>query len=243
VSQLAQFMLQTFGYKEYVIELSVRDPKNTAKYVGSDESWVKAEEALLRALQREGLAFTRMEGEAKFYGPAIDIKVKDALGRAWQGPTIQVDFNFPERFDLNYIAEDGQQKRPVMVHRTVLGSMERFIAGLVEHYAGAFPVWLAPVQAALVPIADRHNEYAHNVARKLKDAGYRVVVDDSSERMNNKIRKAQNDKIPYMLVIGDREMEAGAVAVRKRTGEDLKAKPLDEFLAMLAEDVKGKVIW
>jgi threonyl-tRNA synthetase len=243
VSQLAQFMLQTFGYKEYVIELSVRDPQNTAKYVGSDESWVKAEDALLRALQREGLSFTRMEGEAKFYGPAIDIKVKDALGRAWQGPTIQVDFNFPERFDLTYVGEDGQQHRPVMVHRTVLGSMERFIAGLVEHYAGAFPVWLAPVQAALVPIADRHNEYAHGVARKLKDAGYRVVVDDSSERMNNKIRKAQNEKIPYMLVIGDREMEAGAVAVRKRTGEDLKAKPLDEFLTMLAEDVRSKVIW
>ena len=243
VINLAQFMLKTFGYDEYLIELSVRDPQNTAKYVGSDENWILAEQALLRALEREGLPFTRMEGEAKFYGPAIDIKMKDALGRAWQGPTIQVDFNFPERFDLTYVGEDGQPHRPVMVHRTVLGSMERFVAGLVEQYAGAFPVWLAPVQAVLIPIADRHNAYAHGVAQKLKDAGYRVVVDDSSERMNAKIRKAQLDKVPYMLVIGDREMEAGAVAVRKRTGEDLKAKPVDAFMAMLAEDVQSKAIW
>jgi len=243
VINLAQFMLKTFGYDEYVVELSVRDPQNKAKYVGSDENWILAEQALLRALERERLGFTRMEGEAKFYGPAIDIKMKDALGRAWQGPTIQVDFNFPERFDLTYVGEDGQPHRPVMVHRTVLGSMERFVAGLVEQYAGAFPVWLAPVQAVLIPIADRHVAYAHSVAQRLKDAGYRVQVDDSSERMNNKIRKAQLEKVPYMLIIGDREMEAGAVAVRKRTGEDLKAKPVDEFMAMIAEDVRSKAIW
>lgn len=241
--ELAQFMFQTFGYYDYVIELSVRDPGKKDKYIGSEESWVLAEDALRRALERKGLAYARMEGEAKFYGPAIDIKTKDALGRAWQGPTIQVDFNFPERFDLHYIGEDGQQHRPVMVHRTILGAMERFVGGLVEHYAGAFPVWLAPVQVTLIPIADRHREYARQVEQRLKDAGYRVEVDDSDDRMQAKIRKAQLDKVPYMLVIGDREIEAGAVAVRKRTGEDLRAKPVDEFLAMIAQDVRTRVIW
>lgn len=243
VIDLAQFMMETFGYDEYIVELAVRDPEDTSKYVGAEEHWVQAEQALIGALQRKNLDYTRGEGEAKFYGPSIDIKVKDAMGRAWQGPTIQVDFNFPERFDLEYIGEDGQPHRPVMVHRTVLGAMERFVAGLVEQYGGAFPVWLAPVQAALIPIADRHNAYAHNVAKQLRDAGYRVEVNDSSERMGAKIRKAQLEKIPYMLVVGDREMEAGAVAVRKRTGEDLKAKPLDEFVAMLAADVESKAIW
>jgi threonyl-tRNA synthetase len=241
--ELVQFMEGTFGFEDLVIELSVRDPKNKDKYVGSEEHWVLAEESLVRALERKNLAYKRMEGEAKFYGPAIDVKTKDALGRAWQGPTIQVDFNFPERFDMNYVGEDGQLHRPVMVHRTILGSMERFVAGLVEQYAGAFPVWLAPVQAMLIPIADRHRDYAHKIAKQLKDVGYRIEVDDSDERMNAKIRNAQLQKVPYMLVIGDREMEAGAVAVRKRTGEDLKAKPVDEFVALLAEDVRTKVIW
>ncbi len=243
VIDLSQFMMKTFGYDEYIVELAVRDPEDTSKYVGAEEHWLQAEEALIGALKRKNLDYTRGEGEAKFYGPSIDIKVKDAMGRAWQGPTIQVDFNFPERFDLEYVGEDGQPHRPVMVHRTVLGAMERFVAGLIEQYGGAFPVWLAPVQAAVIPIADRHNAYAQTVAKQLRDADYRVEVDDSSERMGAKIRKAQLDKIPYMLVVGDREMEAGAVAVRKRTGEDLKAKPLDEFMAMLAEDVKSKAIW
>ncbi len=243
VIELARFMLQTFGYKEYIIELSVRDPLNKAKYIGDDAIWEMAETALVHALQATNLAYTRMEGEAKFYGPAIDIKVKDALGRGWQGPTIQVDFNLPERFDCNYVGEDGQPHRVVMVHRTVLGAMERFVGGLIEHYAGAFPVWLAPVQATLIPIADRHNNYAREKAQQLKERGFRVEVDDRSERMNAKIRDAQLQKVPYMLIAGDREVQAGALAVRTREGKDLGAMPFDKLVAMIQEAVDTKAIF
>jgi len=243
VIELARFMLQTFGYKEYDIELSVRDPLNKAKYVGDDASWEMAETALVNALHATNLSYKRMEGEAKFYGPAIDIKVRDALGRGWQGPTIQVDFNNPERFDVNYMGEDGQPHRVVMVHRTVLGSMERFVAGLIEHYAGAFPVWLAPVQATVIPIADRHNDYAWEVAKRLKAEGFRVEVDDRSERMNAKIRDAQMQKVPYMLVAGDREAGEGTLAVRRRDGQNPGAISVDAFLDILRNDVAGKVIF
>jgi threonyl-tRNA synthetase len=243
VIELARFMLQTFGYSEYDIELSVRDPENKEKYIGDDDVWEMAVTALVNALKTTDLEYERMEGEAKFYGPAIDIKVKDALGRGWQGPTIQVDFNLADRFDINYVGEDGQEHRVVMVHRTVLGAMERFVGGLIEHYAGAFPVWLAPVQAKLVPIADRHNDYAWEVARQLKDLGYRVEVDDRSERMNAKIREAQLNKIPYMLVVGDREVEEGQVAVRRRDKKDLGPMAQAEFMDLLKEDVESKVIW
>jgi len=240
VIDLAQFMLGAFGYSEYIVELSVRDPANKDKYIGEDDVWEMAEGALLRALEAKGIEYTRMPGEAKFYGPAIDIKVKDALGRGWQGPTIQVDFNLPERFDVNYVGEDGQEHRVVMVHRTVLGSMERFVAGLIEHYAGAFPVWLAPVQVVVIPIASRHNEYAQKVRSELQEANLRVEVDDSAERMNAKIRRAQLEKVPYMLIVGDREVEAGKVAVRLRSGEDLGAIPVGEFVHMATEAVKER---
>ncbi|NLS77753.1 MAG: threonine--tRNA ligase [Chloroflexi bacterium] len=243
VIELARFMLQTFGYKEYDIELSVRDPLNKAKYVGDDASWEMAETALVNALHATNLAYKRVEGEAKFYGPAIDIKVRDALGRGWQGPTIQVDFNEPERFDVNYVGEDGQPHRVVMVHRTVVGSMERFVAGLIEHYAGAFPVWLAPVQATVIPIADRHNDYAWEVAKRLKAEGFRVEVDDRSERMNAKIRDAQMQKVPYMLVAGDREAGEGTLAVRRRDGQNPGTISVDAFLEMLRGDVASKVIF
>ncbi len=243
VIELARFMLQTFGYQEYDVELSVRDPQNTAKYIGNDAVWEMAETALVRALHATGLSYKRMEGEAKFYGPAIDIKMRDALGRGWQGPTIQVDFNLPERFDVNYVGEDGQEHRTVIVHRTVLGSMERFVAGLIEQYAGAFPVWLAPTQATIIPIADRHQEFARQVNAKLKERGFRVELDDRSERMNAKIRDAQLQKVPYMLIIGDREVEAGALAVRRRDGQDLGARAVADVIAMLQVDVESKAIW
>jgi len=230
VLDLSFFMLRTFGYEEFDVELSVRDPVNKEKYIGEDSVWENAETALQEALQFREVEYKVMPGEAKFYGPAIDIKMRDALGRGWQGPTIQVDFNFPERFDLTFVGEDGREHRPVMVHRTVLGSMERFVGGLIEHYAGAFPVWLSPVQAVVIPIADRHHEYAHQVAGQLRDAGIRVEMDDSSDRMQAKIRKAQLQKIPYMLVIGDREQEGGAVAVRLRTEENLGAMPVPDFI-------------
>ena len=180
------------------------------------------------------------EGEAKFYGPALDIMIKDALGRKWQCTTIQVDFQLPQRFELEYIDAEGKAQRPVVLHRAPLGSMERFFAVLIEHFAGVFPVWIAPVQVKLIPIADRHAEYAHKVAARLNAEGFRVEVDERSERMNAKIRDAQVMKIPYMLVVGDKEAEAGAVAVRLRSGEDLRAMPLDDFIAMAKRIVESK---
>jgi len=240
VLDLSFFMLRTFGYEEFDVELSVRDPVNKEKYIGEDSVWENAETSLQEALQFREVAYKVMPGEAKFYGPAIDIKMRDALGRGWQGPTIQVDFNFPERFDLTFVGEDGREHRPVMVHRTVLGSMERFVGGLIEHYAGAFPVWLSPVQAAVIPIADRHHGYAHQVAGQLRDAGIRVEVDDSSDRMQAKIRKAQLQKIPYMLVIGDREQEGAAVAVRLRTEENLGAMPVADFIGRAQKAIADK---
>lgn len=232
VMDLAEYFMRVFGYDRYEVELSVRDPRNKGKYVGNEEAWEHAEAALESALKRKGLGYKRMEGEAKFYGPAIDIKLLDALGRAWQGPTIQVDFNLAERCDLVYIGDDGAQHRPVMVHRTVLGSMERFIAGLVEQYAGAFPVWLAPVQAVVIPIADRHLEFAQSVADRLRQADLRVEVDGRREKVNYKIREAQLQKIPYMLVVGDREVDTDAVSVRLRTNENIGAREVQEFISV-----------
>jgi len=241
VLDLAFFMLRTFGYKEFDVELSIRDPARKDKFIGDDSVWENAETALHGALSIREVDYKVMPGEAKFYGPAIDIKMRDALGRGWQGPTIQVDFNFPERFDMTFVGEDGREHRPVMVHRTVLGSMERFVGGLIEHYAGAFPVWLSPVQVEIIPIADRHNEYAFAVLERLKEAGLRAEVDDSDDRMNAKVRKAQLQKIPYMLILGDREVEAGTVSVRLRTEEDLGPKPVDEFIAMAQQTVEQKL--
>lgn len=240
VIDLALYMLRAFGYEQYDIELSVRDPNNKEKYIGGDAEWELAEGALVEALDKTRLPYKRMEGEAKFYGPAIDIKTKDALGRGWQGTTIQVDFNLPNRFDVNYIGEDGAEHRVVMVHRTILGSMERFVATLLEHYVGALPVWLSPVQVMVIPIADRHHEYAQRVVDRLRDAEVRVQINTSGERMNNKIRQAQLEKIPYMLVIGDREVENGTVSVRLRTEENLGAIPVDDFLTGLLKTIADK---
>jgi threonyl-tRNA synthetase len=196
-----------------------------------------ATNVLRDVIQERGLPFDMDEGGAVFYGPKIDVKMIDALGREWQCTTIQFDFNLPERFDVTYIAEDGREHRPYMVHRALLGSMERFFGVLVEHYAGAFPLWLAPVQAMVIPIADRHVEYANKVAEQLRAAGFRVQVDDRNERMQAKIRDAQLQKVPYMLVAGDREAEAGEASVRLRSGEDLKARPIAEVIErMLAEE-------
>jgi len=181
------------------------------------------------------------EGEAVFYGPKIDIKITDALGREWQLSTIQFDFILPERFDMTYIGEDGKEHRPYMVHRALMGSMERFMGVLIEHYAGAFPVWLSPIQAELIPITDRHLDYAFEAAKTLKAAGVRAEVDDGSDRMNAKIRNAQKNKIPYMLVVGDKEVEAGQVALRLRSGEDLGAMPLEKFIAMAQEEIEAHV--
>ncbi|MHB1132396.1 MAG: threonine--tRNA ligase [Chloroflexota bacterium] len=235
VLEFALFMLKSFGFRDFEIDLSVRGTDNPDKYLGSDEVWDRAETALVSALESHDLVYHRAEGEAVFYGPKIDIKLIDALGRSWQGPTIQVDFNLPEKFDLNYVGDDGQEHRVAMVHRTVLGSMERFMGVLIEHYAGAFPVWLAPVQATVLPIADRHQEYANQVRDQLLEAGLRADVDDRREKVNYKIREAQMNKVPYMLIVGDKEVADGTVAVRLRSGENQGPRPLSEVVDTIAE--------
>jgi len=208
--------------------------------VGDETMWDEATSALRAALDARGLPYAVDEGGGAFYGPKIDIKVKDFLGRPWQCSTIQFDFNLPERFDMTYIGGDGEPHRPYMVHRALLGSIERFIGCLIEQYGGAFPVWLAPVQAVIIPIADRHDGFAESVRSRLRDAGIRVELDTSSERMNARIRKAQLQKIPYMLVVGDREQEADAVAVRLRSEEDLGAQPVDDVIAMIRRVTDAK---
>lgn len=231
-------MLMDFGFKEFDIYLSTRP--HEGKAVGEPERWEQATEALRAALDERGLPYQIDDGGGAFYGPKIDVKVKDSLGRAWQCSTIQFDFNLPDRFDMTYIAEDGKEHRPYMVHRALLGSLERFIGSLIEHYAGAFPVWLSPIQVNVIPIADRHVEYAHSVADQMKAVGIRATVNETSERMNAKIRTAQLQKIPYMLVVGDREQEAGAVAVRLRTEEDLGEMKVDAALAMIRGKIEEK---
>jgi threonyl-tRNA synthetase len=233
-------VFNTYGLKDYWIALSLRDPNHKEHYVGSDEVWEKAESALKQAVKNKGIEAREMIGEAAFYGPKTDFMVRDALGRDWQCSTVQLDFVQPENFQLEYTGEDGQPHRPVMIHRAVTGSTERFMALIIEHFAGAFPVWLAPVQAIIIPIADRHQEYAKKVLDELKAAGVRAEVDSRSERMNAKVRDAQLMKIPYMLVVGDKEASDNAVAVRLRTNENLGATPLDTFIARITDIIKTK---
>src|SRR5678810_1092315 len=211
---------EAFGFKDYNVELSVRGDDHSL-FFGADEDWESAEAALVDALNSRGIPYQRVEGEAAFYGPTIDIRVEDAIGRAWQLTTVQFDFNLPERFQLEYIGEDNKPHRPIMIHRALFGSMERFFGVLIEHYAGAFPMWLAPVQIAVLPITDRVNEYADEIARELRVAGFRVEANLRSEKIGAKIRDAQLQKVPFMLVLGDREMEQKTVAVRERAKGDI----------------------
>jgi threonyl-tRNA synthetase len=227
----AEAVLKTFGFNEFKVELSTWDPNDRAHYTGSDENWALANSGLQHALGRMGIEYKTIPGEAAFYGPKIDIKLVDALGRLWQLCTVQVDFNLPARFELEYVGEDGERHQPVMIHRALFGSIERFFGVLIEHYAGAFPLWLAPVQVGLVPISERHHEYAKKVEAELKAAGLRVEVDTRNEKMNAKIRDFANQKTPYILVFGDKEQEANAVSVRTRGKGDQGSMPLAEFIA------------
>jgi len=230
-------ILRSFGFKEIKAYLSTRPEKA----VGDPKRWQDAEAALVEALKRAELPYEVDQGGGAFYGPKIDLKINDALGREWQLSTIQFDFNLPERFDMTYIEEDGQPYRPYMIHRALMGSIERFFGVLIEHYGGAFPVWLSPLQAVIIPIADRHVEYARSVAVDLKQAGLRVKVDDRSDRMNAKIRDAEKQKTPFMLVIGDREMEGHQVDIRRRSRERVGAMGVDAFIAMVVKEVEEKV--
>jgi threonyl-tRNA synthetase len=235
-------VLKTFGFEHYEAELSTWDGGKSGKYMGTPEEWELAENALKRAIERLGLTAPVMADEAAFYGPKIDMKLVDALGRKWQLSTVQFDFNLPRRFEMEYVGDDGNRHRPVMVHRALYGSVERFFGILIEHYAGAFPLWLAPVQTVVMPITDRQLEYAKKVQARLEQAGIRSHLDDRKEKVNLKIRDAQLQKVPYMLVVGEREAEAGAVAVRHRKHADMGAKPLEEFIADVKKLVETKSV-
>lgn len=235
VLDLAKNMMHTFGFEDYSVKLSTRPEK----YAGTLDIWGKATDTLKQALESLNIPYEIDPGEGVFYGPKIDISLWDALGHSWQGPTTQVDFNLPQRFDVNFIGEDGNKHQVVMIHRTVLGSMERFLGCLIEHYAGAFPVWLAPVQAMIIPIADRHIEYARKVEEQLKGEDFRVEIDDRKERMNLKIREAQLQKIPFMLVIGDKEEKDNTLSIRERAGEVFKIDEVYRGKQMTTEEFAG----
>jgi threonyl-tRNA synthetase len=238
--EFARDVLHAYGFDNYQAELSTWDGGASGKYDGTPEQWALGENALRKAVDRVGMQVKVVPDEAAFYGPKIDVKLVDAIGRLWQLSTVQFDFTLPRRFNLEYIAEDGKAHQPLMVHRALYGSIERFFGILIEHYAGAFPVWLAPVQAVVLPITDKQNEYAKDVLARLKDAGIRAELDDRKEKVNFKIREAQLQKVPYMLVVGDREAQTGAVAVRNRKHGDQGAKPLDQFIAEVTALVESK---
>jgi threonyl-tRNA synthetase len=239
VVRLIQYVFSTLGLTDFRARVGLRDPQSD-KYVGDDTLWEKATEAILQACQELNLPHHIEEGEAAFYGPKLDFIFRDALKREWQLGTVQVDYNLPQRFDLEYMAEDNTRQRPVMIHRAPFGSMERFVGILIEHFAGAFPAWLSPVQAVLIPIADRHEEPAREIAAKLKAIGIRVEVDDSRNRMGNKIRLAREQQIPYMLILGDRDLENGTVSVRLRSDEDLGAMSVDDFVKLASSVIGDK---
>jgi threonyl-tRNA synthetase len=238
--QFAIDTLTTFGFEQYEAELSTWDNGASGKYDGSPDQWQLAEGALKKATDRLGMKVTVMADEAAFYGPKIDVKLVDAIGRKWQLSTVQFDFTLPRRFGLEYIADDGKAHQPLMVHRALFGSIERFFGILIEHYAGAFPVWLAPVQATVLPITDKQMDYAKQVRDRLDAAGIRVTLDDRSEKVNLKIRDAQLQKVPYMLVVGGREAEQGAVSVRNRKHGDIGVKPIEEFIADIRRLIDSK---
>jgi len=238
--EFARDVLKDFGFDKFQTELSTWDPNDRQSFVGSEEQWKMATHSLEKVLQQLNIEYKTIPGEAAFYGPKIDIKLVDAIGRLWQLSTVQFDFNLPQRFHLEYVAEDGSRKQPLMVHRALFGSVERFFGVLIEHYAGAFPVWLSPVQAVLIPISERHANYATNVAGQLKTIGVRVEVDARNEKMNAKIREHALQKVPFLLVVGDKEAEAGKVNVRTRGKEKTEDMPAAEFVAKIRKLIAEK---
>ncbi len=233
-------VLNTFGFNEYQVELSTWDPKDRKNFLGSDEQWELANRSLENALKRRNVSYKVIPGEAAFYGPKIDVKLVDAIGRLWQLSTIQFDFNLPQLFDLEYVGEDGQRHQPLMVHRALWGSVERFFGVLIEHYAGAFPLWLSPVQVVVVPISEKHHDYAEKIGAQLREAGARVHVDNRNEKMNAKIREHALQKTPYIAVVGEKEAQAGSVNVRTRGKEKTDDMPAVEFVAKVCQLIAEK---
>ncbi len=238
VANILQMMIDF--YKSFNFEYEFRLATKPEQYAGTDENWSRAEKALEEALNAKNLKHSTKDKDGAFYGPKIDLHIKDALGREWQLATVQLDFHQPEAFDLSYVDETGKKQRPVMIHRAIFGSFERFIAILTENFQGAFPTWLAPVQTVVIPISDKHADYAERVQKQLTDAGVRAEVDSRSETMQNKIRTASQQKIPYQLVVGDREVEAKAIAVRTREGKDLGQMALEKFIEKLQQEISSR---
>ena len=236
---LTQLVLSTLGLEDYSVRIGLGEADST-KYVGDPKNWRMAEENIRNVVKRLGLDYTEETGEAAFYGPKIDFVVKDCIGRPWQLGTIQVDYNLPERFDLGYVGNDNAQHRPVMIHRAPLGSPERFIGILIEHYAGAFPLWLSPRQVAILPVSDKYNEYAEKIAKNLRESQIRVDIDDCSEKIGAKIRRATLDKVPYMLIVGQNELESSNVSVRDRLKGDLGAMGFDDFVENICKEIETK---
>jgi threonyl-tRNA synthetase len=239
--ELIQKVYKRLNLTDFWYRLSLRDPDNKQKYIDDDSMWETAETALREALDELGLDYVAVRGEAAFYGPKLDVEVRDCLGREWTISTVQLDFLMAHRFDLEYTGEDGKPHRPVIIHRAPIGSFERMMGFLIEHYAGAFPLWLAPVQVAILPIADRHLEYARQVWERLRAAGYRAELDARRETLGYKIRYHQTQKVPYMLIVGDKEVETQQVAVRSREAGDLGQMHLDALLERLAAETSGEV--
>jgi threonyl-tRNA synthetase len=240
VIDLVMYVFNSLSFTEYTAQISLRDQEDRSKYIGSDENWELAERAIIESAQEKGLNTVVEYGEAAFYGPKLDFMVKDALGRKWQLGTIQVDYNLPERFELEYIGADNQKHRPVMIHRAPFGSLERFIAVLIEHCAGKFPLWLAPTQVKILPISDKSQAYAEKVAEALKKADIRAEIDERSEKIGKKIREAELAKIPYMLVLGEKEASDEVVAVRRQSKGDLGTMPVADFIKVVTEEVVNK---
>jgi threonyl-tRNA synthetase len=238
VFDLTLEIYRTFGFSEPVVTLSTRP----GQAIGDEAMWARAIEALHAALDKSGLEYEVAEGEGAFYGPKVDFHLRDAIGRLWQLTTVQCDFALPERFDMEYTGEDNERHRPVMIHRAILGSVERFSGVLIEHFAGAFPVWLAPEQIRIVPVADRHEGHAQGLASRMRERGLRVTVDGTRETVQKKIREAQLLKIPYTLVVGDREIEAGTVSVRDRGGHEVRGLPVEPFIQAVADEAESRAL-
>jgi threonyl-tRNA synthetase len=229
-----------FGFNDYKVEISIRDPKNKTKYFGSDDVWQNAENILVEQVKKWGVPFSIEEGEAAFYGPKIDIRIKDAIGREWQLTTIQLDFSQPENFEMDYTGEDGKKHRVVVLHVAIFGSFERFFGILIEHYAGVFPLWLSPVQVKVLSVSEKHADYAKEVVAQLKAVGIRAETDDSNESLGKKIRSGKMEKVPYLLVVGDKEVEAKTVSVESRDNGKLDIATLADFIVRASEEIKAK---
>jgi threonyl-tRNA synthetase len=233
------YVLKALKFDDFTAQISLRDPDNKDKYIGSDENWAKAEAAIIEAVAERDIKTVTEYGEAAFYGPKLDFMVKDALGRSWQLGTVQVDYNLPERFELEYVGSDNAKHTPVMIHRAPFGSMERFVAVLLEHCAGKFPLWLTPDQVAILPVSEKYNEYAKKLSGLLKNYDLRALVDERNEKVGKKIRDTEVNKIPYMLIVGEKEVESGQLSVRKQGDGDIGSYSIEDFAKMIQEDIEA----